>query len=130
MKATVVHYKRDEYDVYIGRGPNSKWGNPFRIGKDGSRLIVIQKYREWMLKQPNLLYDLQELRGMRLGCWCSPAICHGDVLAELANIPTGPAIWKNEEIDIIGIAGSDLTGTVLLKTIYGDTVPVNELTWI
>jgi hypothetical protein len=28
--------------VYIGRG--SKWGNPFRIGRDGDRAAVIAKY--------------------------------------------------------------------------------------
>jgi len=33
-KPTVVHCKRAEYDVYIGRP--SRWGNPFQIGRDGS----------------------------------------------------------------------------------------------
>jgi hypothetical protein len=28
---------------------------------------------------------LPELRGKKLGCWCKPGPCHGDVLAELAN---------------------------------------------
>ncbi|MHB8407807.1 MAG: DUF4326 domain-containing protein [Acidiferrobacterales bacterium] len=31
------------YDVYVGRP--SKWGNPFVVGRDGSRSEVIQKYR-------------------------------------------------------------------------------------
>jgi len=81
----VVHCKREPYDVYIGRP--SKWGNPFSIGigKDGTREEVIEKYREWIQNQPELLAQLSELRGKTLGCWCAPQACHGDVLVELAN---------------------------------------------
>lgn len=83
MRATrVVHYKKEKCDVYIGRP--SKWGNPFEIGRDGSREEVIQKYREWVKGQPRLMGALGELKGKVLGCWCSPKPCHGDVLAELA----------------------------------------------
>lgn len=76
----VVHCKKEPYDVYIGRP--SKWGNPFRIGVDGTREEVIQKYRRWVRDQP-LPFD--ELRGKNLGCYCHPHPCHGDVLMELAN---------------------------------------------
>lgn len=79
--AKVVHCKRDAFDVYIGRP--SKWGNPFVIGRDGNRDAVIEKYRKWVLSQPDLLRDLPELRGKVLGCWCKPKACHGDVLVEL-----------------------------------------------
>lgn len=79
--AKTVHCKKEKYDVYIGRP--SKWGNPFTIGKDGNREQVIEKYRNWIIKQPNLMSDLHELKGKTLGCWCSPKACHGDVLAEL-----------------------------------------------
>lgn len=81
--ARVVHCKRDPYDVYVGRP--SKWGNPFVIGRDGTRLEVVAQYRSWVLKQPALLAALSELRGKVLGCWCAPLACHGDVLLELAN---------------------------------------------
>ena len=70
--------------VYIGRP--SKWGNPFRIGRDGERAEVIAKYREWVTHQPRLMDALRELRGMRLGCYCYPLDCHGDVLADLADV--------------------------------------------
>ena len=79
---TVVHCKKQKFDIYIGRP--SKWGNPFVIGFDGDRETVIEKYREWLLKQPELVADLAELRGKVLGCWCAPQRCHGDVLSELA----------------------------------------------
>lgn len=67
--------------VYIGRP--SKWGNPFPIGKYGTREEVIEKYREWIKTQPQLLNDIEELRGKVLGCFCYPLPCHGDVLIGL-----------------------------------------------
>lgn len=77
----IVNLRKEKYDVYIGRG--SKWGNPFIIGKDGTRDEVIEKYTEYILKKPELMNSLQELRGKRLGCYCSPLRCHGDVLKTL-----------------------------------------------
>jgi len=69
--------------VYVGRP--SKWGNPFVLGRDGSRDEVIAKYRAWIVTQPALMSALHELRGKNLICWCAPDSCHADVLAELAN---------------------------------------------
>ena len=72
--------------VYVGRP--SKWGNPFKIGLHGTREQVITKYREHILKcihdNPSV-FDLSELRGKDLACWCHPQPCHADVLLELAN---------------------------------------------
>ncbi len=83
MKNLVVHCKRAEYDVYIGRP--SKWGNPFNIGKDGSREDVINRYYTYLMENESLMADLPELKGKVLGCWCKPKACHGDVLAQMAN---------------------------------------------
>ena len=58
-------------------------GNPFVIGRDGTREQVIEKYREWILSNPKLLGDIEELRGKTLGCYCSPLACHGNILIEL-----------------------------------------------
>lgn len=69
--------------IYIGRP--SKWGNPFVIGKDGSREDVIHKYCEY-LASSGLIDHVKELRGKDLVCWCSPQACHGDVLVVLANL--------------------------------------------
>ena len=80
---TVVDGREEKYDVYIGRP--SKWGNPFVIGRDGTREEVIQKHKEWIMKQPDLLAALPELKGKRLGCFCKPLACHGDTLATLAD---------------------------------------------
>lgn len=80
----VVHCKRSPYDVYIGRP--SPWGNPFRLRDEAERAAVIRRYRTWLARRPELIERARrELRGKRLGCWCAPRPCHGDVLAEIAN---------------------------------------------
>ncbi|MCK1494411.1 DUF4326 domain-containing protein [Bradyrhizobium sp. 180] len=71
--------------VYIGRP--SKWGNPFVIGRDGTRADVIAKYRAWIAAQPGLMGALDELCGRDLVCWCAPLACDGDALVGLANRP-------------------------------------------
>lgn len=79
----VVHCKKDSYDVYIGRP--SLWGNPFEIGKDGTRDEVIAKYEAHLFSNTNLLSKVGSLKGKTLGCWCAPRPCHGDVLARVAD---------------------------------------------
>jgi hypothetical protein len=54
------------------------------MGQDGTRAEVIAKFEEWLMEQPELLAKVVELKGKRLGCWCAPLPCHGDVLARLA----------------------------------------------
>lgn len=82
MTTTVTHIKNG-YDVYIGRP--GKWGNPFVLRDEVHRAALIAHYKKWLLTQPQLLADLHELKGKRLGCYCAPRACHGDVLAELAD---------------------------------------------
>lgn len=76
----VVHCKKEKYDVYIGRP--SIWGNPFEIGRDGTRAEVIEKYSNWIKGQD---LPFETLKGKTLGCWCHPLPCHGDILMKLAN---------------------------------------------
>jgi len=87
-KTRVVHFKKEPFDVYIGRGRGSVWGNPFEIGKDGTRTEVIAKYKEYLLGNSELMSLLPMLKGRVLGCWCSPYPCHGDVIAALADAST------------------------------------------
>lgn len=81
----VVHCRREPYDVLIDR--TTPWGNPYRIGRDGTRDEVIAKYRaDERFRSPSFIALVRrELRGKTLGCWCSPKPCHGDVLLEIAN---------------------------------------------
>jgi len=91
MKTTVVNCRKKAYDVYIGRP--SVYGNPFVIGKDGTREEVIKKYEAWLFGRlrvygnvpPSRKQIKNELHGKVLGCYCSPLICHGDLLAEIAD---------------------------------------------
>ena len=72
--------------VYVGRP--SKFGNPFTIGRDGSREEVIQKFEAWLFvadenSSPPMLItidDLRSLRGKDLVCWCAPEACHAQIL--------------------------------------------------
>lgn len=92
-KTTVVHVNDPAgYDVYIGRAVprrrlrESVFANPFKIGKDGTREEVIEQHRAWLLSQPELVERARrELKGKRLGCWCAPEACHGDVLVEICD---------------------------------------------
>jgi hypothetical protein len=72
-----------ETDVYIGRP--SMWGNPFAIGRDGTREEVIAKYKEYLINNMWLMSQLHRLKGKNLVCFCAPQACHGDVLLSLAN---------------------------------------------
>lgn len=72
---------------YIGRG--SYWGNPYSMYEEGEdREEVIRKYRydfEYE-KFPNKeKSEVYKLAGKRLGCFCKPQACHGDILADFLN---------------------------------------------
>jgi hypothetical protein len=105
---TVVHCRRSSYDTYIGRAngdlPQSKWANPWVIGKDGTRDEVIAKYEEWIKTRPELMGALPELKDKVLGCWCKPEHrCHGDVLARLIDGETSiPPLTSDTKPTIVG----------------------------
>jgi hypothetical protein len=76
---------------YIGRP--SPLGNPFRIGRHGSREAVIAQYADWLdwkltpdnagMPSATLFAELVAVarRGdLTLICWCAPLACHGDVI--------------------------------------------------
>lgn len=80
---TVVNiHPTGEYDVYIGR--SSPFGNPYHIGRDGTREQVIDRYRNYfqdrVRREPDFRALLENLRGKRLGCHCAPLACHGQLL--------------------------------------------------
>jgi hypothetical protein len=92
----VVNIKKDtkykgitsnEKYEYIGRG--SYWGNPYSMYEDGDdRDEVIRKFKYDFdfEKFPNKDQgEVYKLAGKRLGCFCKPEACHGDVLADFLN---------------------------------------------
>lgn len=101
-------WKMPENTIYVGRG--TKWGNPMKvIGKkvfvqrfhsktwvpfdnivhDNVKKFAITWYQKFMnsnSKKHPKKYDLSELKGKNLACFCKEGEpCHADVLIELAN---------------------------------------------
>lgn len=82
-------WKENSQYVYIGRRnktygvEQSKWYNPFTIGKDGDRDEVIKKYYVYLINS-ELLKNIDELKNKTLVCWCKPEKCHGDILKKFA----------------------------------------------
>lgn len=82
--------------TYIGRG--SMWGNPFVIGRDGTRDEVIEKYTNYFVSNLPLIfetfdlrvgagtYSLQNPHRLLLVCYCAPNKCHGEVVAKVADL--------------------------------------------
>ena len=84
----VVHCRHAEFDVYIGRPmpdfpDGSPFANPFKIGVDGTRAEVLEKYEAYLRGNQELLDRILELDGKVLGCWCKPKKCHGDIIVRL-----------------------------------------------
>lgn len=85
---SVLNLKKDTIPkdaVFVGRP--SKWGNPYVIGRDGTRKQVIAKYHDY-LYESGLINEVKELKGKCLVCYCAPLACHGDILLEAANAPS------------------------------------------
>jgi len=69
--------------LYCGRG--SRAGNPFKIGRDGTRDEVCDRYEEWAPRQSWWHDFLVEAQGRDLVCFCAPLRCHCDfILREAA----------------------------------------------
>lgn len=90
-ETSIVNIKNSKYDIYIGRsgkGLTSIWGNPYSVAEYGSQAIPL--YREYIYKrlcnEPELVEELRKLKGSRLGCFCKPSDCHGDILIEMIGI--------------------------------------------
>ena len=80
-------WRLPEDAVFVGRP--TKWGNPYRLGKEAdSREEVVAMYRAMLASLPpaELSALLTPLKGRNLACWCpEDGPCHADVLLELAN---------------------------------------------
>lgn len=77
----------------------SRWGNPYKVGRDGGAEECVRKYAAAMFRYTHAegsiedllldeltLDDLASLRGKNLACWCLlDQPCHADVLLRLAN---------------------------------------------
>lgn len=90
----VVNVNQESYDILIDR--TTIWGNPYShkentaaIYKTKTRKESIEKYKEYLLNNEELLKRLPELKGKVLGCHCKDIDpkkskpCHGDILVDL-----------------------------------------------
>ena len=74
---------------YIGREKGNieaaKWQNPYSTSTYDLR-TCLDMYREHVINTPDLVDDLESLRGCTLACWClDGTLCHGQVLLDLLN---------------------------------------------
>ena len=81
------HHKNAPFNaIYIGRG--SMWGNPYVIGKHGTRSEVIEKHKQMLWDDVQAgrvsLEALASLKDKPLVCFCKPSPCHGDTLLKAA----------------------------------------------
>lgn len=70
-------------DIRIDR--RTKWGNPYPITDTETRSQVLFKYVFYL---KNAIdggeLNISEISGAkRIGCWCKPLSCHGDILKKL-----------------------------------------------
>lgn len=97
LNTMVVNLRYDDYDVYIGRagkGQTGYFGNPHTQGMvycpechgHHDRKDAIEAFKQYFLKRvaedKEFRANVLALRGKRLGCFCKPLPCHGDVIKE------------------------------------------------
>ena len=81
-----VHHIAERRRGAVRVDRTSPYGNPFRIGVDGDREAVIEKFRVNLRAHPALVARIRrELKGALLECWCAPEACHADVIAAVAD---------------------------------------------
>jgi Domain of unknown function (DUF4326)/YspA, cpYpsA-related SLOG family len=76
------------------------FGNPYEIGKDGTREQVIERFKLWfahLLKDKKFVNELEKLRDRKVGCFCKKEeSCHVDIIVDyLNNNPKKENIKKN-----------------------------------
>jgi hypothetical protein len=87
--------------IYIGRaghGKDGTYGNPFSIGKHGTREEVITQFKRHLWDTPALLRRTIELRGHDLVCFCKPAACHGDIYKACLDALTDQQIMERIKV--------------------------------
>lgn len=113
MKTTVVNIRKEPYDVYIGRagkGQRGTFGNPIKLldkHKGDPHYIALalagfqHYFVEKLRRDPKFKAAVLALRGKRLGCFCKPGPCHGDIIAAWvdAQPETAPDIASASTID-------------------------------
>lgn len=100
----IVTRKRNGFDIDITRYGSWKLGNPFYSTSAQSRRASIERFRAHVLDNEEFYKDKFNklikmdsfVKGkLRLGCYCKPQACHGDVIRSLCDrIRKGENVWK------------------------------------
>jgi hypothetical protein len=93
---------------------STKWGNPFVVGKHGTRAECVELYAHLLRGDicltcgidPNLLMAYRamvvacrhELAGKNLACWCVQGPCHADLLLKVAAMAPDAAVAPTREV--------------------------------
>lgn len=87
MSTKVIHIRdKDEHDNVVLIDRTTPYGNPYKIGVDGNRDEVIEKFRKYLLTNTELqCMVMKEFQDKTLACWCKPKKCHGDIYVEFVN---------------------------------------------
>ena len=98
-KIYVKDWLANSNNVYIGSGVavdnetypegENMWANPYKAGKDFDLSHVMSRYKLYMfglIQSGDVkLSDFNRIKGKKLGCWCHPKLCHGDILQSIIN---------------------------------------------
>ena len=94
MKTKVVNINKEDYDVYIGRdgkGLNGYFGNPFKLLPGQESGDTLDAYSQYFFNKlendPEFRRKVNTLKNKKLGCFCKPKKCHGDIIVEYLNKP-------------------------------------------
>lgn len=86
-KTTVVNMRNESCDFRIDR--QSIFGNPFILSSSMSRDESIARYQVYFDKRiaedEDFVDRVKALAGFKLGCWCKPKACHGDIIVAWLN---------------------------------------------
>ena len=90
-------WRKPENTVCVDR--SSKWGNPFIVGRHGTRTECVDLFLKlcrgficfsvddecYKAQKAYPFKDIGELRGKNLACYCKDHVCHASILLEIAN---------------------------------------------
>lgn len=93
-ETVVVNLKREKCDIKIGRNSKGEvppipepgcFGNPFHVaeyGREGAIAMYRDHFYKRIVEDPEFEAAILALKGKKLGCFCKPLSCHGDIIKE------------------------------------------------
>lgn len=90
----LVNVRTERCTHYIGRGTAPSGvavglGNPMKVLKPSDRETVVKFFEDWVRNDPGVVASRarEAIRALPadavLGCWCSPLLCHGEIIMKI-----------------------------------------------